>query len=274
MPQPAQRQRAPRRVKPARPYRDLDRCSIINTRSNLATIERARPFTLHAQSRRIHALPRLTGQVVESATRARGSHAGRASSRAPCRSATCRRKGRQAQHSHRPGRRPGLGQPELLWRQPGPCTDAHTAAVWRVRAGVSPTRTHPRRCAAPTATPCSPGVTAGERRFNATSSLSRAAAHRGRAPDDRLALKRQAIAPRRSASGTSGTAATLAWTTPAVLTPGPLEIGFDYHFAVPTAHGDPTGVFVENHRVVGLKPGPRKSARAQDPLPSATSTSG
>ncbi len=37
------------------------------------------------------------------------------------------------------------------------------------------------------------------------------------------------------------------------LTPGPLDIGFDYHFAVPSNHGDNTGVFVENRRVVGLR---------------------
>lgn len=39
----------------------------------------------------------------------------------------------------------------------------------------------------------------------------------------------------------------------AELTPGPLEIGFDYHFAVPSNHGDNTGVFIENRRVVGLR---------------------
>ena len=37
------------------------------------------------------------------------------------------------------------------------------------------------------------------------------------------------------------------------LRPGPLEIGFDYHFGVPCNHGDITGVFVENHRVYGLR---------------------
>lgn len=37
------------------------------------------------------------------------------------------------------------------------------------------------------------------------------------------------------------------------LKPGPLEIGFDYHFAVPSNHGDVTGVFVENHQVFGLR---------------------
>lgn len=36
------------------------------------------------------------------------------------------------------------------------------------------------------------------------------------------------------------------------LTPGPLDIGFDYHFSVPSNHGDLTGVYVENRRVYGL----------------------
>jgi len=37
------------------------------------------------------------------------------------------------------------------------------------------------------------------------------------------------------------------------LRPGPAEIGFDYHFGVPSNHGDVTGVYVENDRVVGLR---------------------
>jgi len=37
------------------------------------------------------------------------------------------------------------------------------------------------------------------------------------------------------------------------LRPGPLEVGFDYHFGVPSNHGDVTGVYVENHRVCGLR---------------------
>ncbi|MFN0111940.1 MAG: sulfatase family protein [Blastocatellia bacterium] len=37
------------------------------------------------------------------------------------------------------------------------------------------------------------------------------------------------------------------------LKPGPLELGFDYHFAVPSNHGDVTGVFIENHGVAGLR---------------------
>jgi arylsulfatase A len=36
------------------------------------------------------------------------------------------------------------------------------------------------------------------------------------------------------------------------LKPGPLEIGFNYHFSVPANHGDLTGVYVENHWVQGL----------------------
>ena len=41
----------------------------------------------------------------------------------------------------------------------------------------------------------------------------------------------------------------------AELTPGPLDIGFDYHFGVPANHGDLTGVFVENRFVYGLRRG-------------------
>jgi arylsulfatase A-like enzyme len=37
------------------------------------------------------------------------------------------------------------------------------------------------------------------------------------------------------------------------LAPGPLDIGFDYHFAVPSNHGDNVGVFIEDRRVVGLR---------------------
>jgi arylsulfatase A-like enzyme len=41
----------------------------------------------------------------------------------------------------------------------------------------------------------------------------------------------------------------------AELKPGPLELGFDYHFSVPQNHGDVTGVYVENHFVYGLRSG-------------------
>lgn len=41
----------------------------------------------------------------------------------------------------------------------------------------------------------------------------------------------------------------------AELSPGPLDIGFDYHFAVPANHGDLTGAFVENRFVYGLRSG-------------------
>ena len=37
------------------------------------------------------------------------------------------------------------------------------------------------------------------------------------------------------------------------LKPGPLELGFDYQFAVPQNHNDVTRVFVENHKVFGLR---------------------
>ncbi|WP_296452909.1 arylsulfatase [Rubinisphaera sp.] len=37
------------------------------------------------------------------------------------------------------------------------------------------------------------------------------------------------------------------------LSPGPLDLGFDYHFAVPQNHGDASGVYVRNQSVVGLR---------------------
>lgn len=37
------------------------------------------------------------------------------------------------------------------------------------------------------------------------------------------------------------------------LSPGPLDIGFDYHFAVPQNHGDASGVYIRNREVVGLR---------------------
>ena len=36
------------------------------------------------------------------------------------------------------------------------------------------------------------------------------------------------------------------------LSPGPQEIGFDYHWGVPSNHGDITGVWIENKNVFGL----------------------
>jgi arylsulfatase A len=39
----------------------------------------------------------------------------------------------------------------------------------------------------------------------------------------------------------------------AKLTPGPLDLGFDYHFGVPQNHGDYWGVYVENDEIYGLK---------------------
>ena len=39
------------------------------------------------------------------------------------------------------------------------------------------------------------------------------------------------------------------------LDPGPLDIGFDYHFGVPQNHGDATGVYVRNRSTVGLRSG-------------------
>ncbi|QDT00986.1 sulfatase family protein [Adhaeretor mobilis] len=36
---------------------------------------------------------------------------------------------------------------------------------------------------------------------------------------------------------------------------GPLEVGFDYHFGVPSNHNDSTRAFIENHDLVGRKAG-------------------
>jgi arylsulfatase A len=41
----------------------------------------------------------------------------------------------------------------------------------------------------------------------------------------------------------------------AELSPGPLDIGFDYHFGVPANHGDLTGIYVENRFVYGIRQG-------------------
>ncbi|MGV3660848.1 MAG: sulfatase family protein [Prosthecobacter sp.] len=41
----------------------------------------------------------------------------------------------------------------------------------------------------------------------------------------------------------------------AEISPGPLDIGFDYHFGVPANHGDVAGVYVENRFVYGLRSG-------------------
>jgi len=38
------------------------------------------------------------------------------------------------------------------------------------------------------------------------------------------------------------------------LKPGPLELGFDYYFGIPTVNSHPPFVYVENHGVVGLDP--------------------
>jgi arylsulfatase A-like enzyme len=37
------------------------------------------------------------------------------------------------------------------------------------------------------------------------------------------------------------------------LSPGPLDIGFDYHFAVPQNHGDMHGVYIKNDHIYGLR---------------------
>ncbi len=38
------------------------------------------------------------------------------------------------------------------------------------------------------------------------------------------------------------------------LKPGPLELGFDYYFGIPTVSSHPPFVYIENHKVVGLDP--------------------
>lgn len=46
---------------------------------------------------------------------------------------------------------------------------------------------------------------------------------------------------------------------------GPLEVGFDYHFGVPQNHNDSTRAFIENHDIVGRKPGePYKVVKGED----------
>ena len=50
-----------------------------------------------------------------------------------------------------------------------------------------------------------------------------------------------------------GTKNPVDWNQP--LKPGPLELGFDYHFAVPSNHGDVTKAFIENYDIVGREPG-------------------
>ena len=43
------------------------------------------------------------------------------------------------------------------------------------------------------------------------------------------------------------------WNAPPIK--GPLEVGFDYHFGVPSNHNDSTRAFIENHDLVGRTPG-------------------
>lgn len=39
----------------------------------------------------------------------------------------------------------------------------------------------------------------------------------------------------------------------ATLKPGPLDLGFDYHFGVPQNHGDKMGVYIENDHIYGIR---------------------
>ncbi len=50
-----------------------------------------------------------------------------------------------------------------------------------------------------------------------------------------------------------GPGPTVDWNQP--LRPGPLELGFDYHFGVPSNHGDLTKAFVRNDALIGRAPG-------------------
>lgn len=46
---------------------------------------------------------------------------------------------------------------------------------------------------------------------------------------------------------------------------GPLEVGFDYHFGVPSNHNDSTRAFIEDNDLVGRKPGvPYRIVKGQD----------
>ena len=55
----------------------------------------------------------------------------------------------------------------------------------------------------------------------------------------------------------------------AELSPGPLDIGFDYHFGVPSNHGDLTGIFVENRFVYGLRSAKIPEQMKNGPVPDA-----
>ena len=62
-----------------------------------------------------------------------------------------------------------------------------------------------------------------------------------------------------------GTRDPVDWNQP--LKPGPLELGFDYHFAVPSNHGDVTRAFVENYDLVGREAGVPFQLRAREEVP-------
>ena len=51
------------------------------------------------------------------------------------------------------------------------------------------------------------------------------------------------------------------------LKPGPLELGFDYHFGIPQNHGDASGIYVENHGVAGLRSDGDQARRKQSLRP-------
>ena len=53
------------------------------------------------------------------------------------------------------------------------------------------------------------------------------------------------------------------WNKPPIT--GPLEVGFDYHFGVPSNHNDSTRAYIENHDLVGRKAGePYRIVKGKD----------
>jgi arylsulfatase A-like enzyme len=55
------------------------------------------------------------------------------------------------------------------------------------------------------------------------------------------------------------------WNKP--LRPGPADVGFDYHFGVPSNHGDATRAYVRNDELVGRTPGERFAPGDRTELP-------
>ena len=66
-----------------------------------------------------------------------------------------------------------------------------------------------------------------------------------------------------------GNRPTVDWNQP--LRPGPLELGFDYHFGVPSNHGDLTRAYVRNGALIGRTPGVPYAPATQNTPPSGLS---